>query len=199
MFLLETIRIEDGRPDNIDLHTERMLKSQKEIFGKAHARDLASIIHVPPYAMKGTYKCRLVYDEHIRSIEFTPYQRKEIKSLRMIECDDIDYSYKYEDRQKLEELLAQKGDQDEILIVKDGRLTDTSYSNIVLKDKKGKWFTPRKPLLRGTRRQRLLNDGLIREREITPATLRQFTEIRLINSLNGIQETEGIPLENVLF
>ena len=49
--------------------------------------------------------------------------------------------------------------------VKNGRLTDTSYSNIALFDG-NRWVTPAHPLLKGTMRQSLIDKGLLKEKGI---------------------------------
>ena len=46
--------------------------------------------------------------------------------------DTIDYTYKSAHREELNALYAQKGMADDILIVRNGYLTDTSISNIAL-------------------------------------------------------------------
>ena len=60
---------------------------------------------------------------------------------RLIEDNKISYSYKYTTRGSLNELLTKRERYDEILIVKKGFITDTSYSNIIFFDGI-KWLTP---------------------------------------------------------
>lgn len=56
---------------------------------------------------------------------------REIRSLRLVAADDeLDYHLKYADRSALARLLQRRDDCDEILIVRDGAITDTSYSNV---------------------------------------------------------------------
>ena len=62
----------------------------------------------------------------------------------------LDYAFKYEDRSALMRLTRQKGICDDILITKDGFITDTSYSNVVLENSEG-LFVPHTYLLNGTR------------------------------------------------
>lgn len=42
--------------------------------------------------------------------------------LRLVTCDDIDYAYKSADRSRLEQLLGQRGNADEIIIVRQAML-----------------------------------------------------------------------------
>ena len=88
-----------------------------------------------------------------------------IRSLKLVDGGALDYAFKYEDRSALMRLTRQKGICDDILITKDGFITDTSYSNVVLENSEG-LFVPHTYLLNGTRRQRLLADGIVQERPI---------------------------------
>ena len=63
------------------------------------------------------------------------------------------------------EMLDKKGDCDDILIIRNGLITDMSYANVAFFDGT-QWLTPRIPLLAGTCRERLLETGPIREADI---------------------------------
>ena len=65
---------------------------------------------------------------------------REIRSLKVVVDDRIDYSFKSADRSSLNRLTAQKGDCDEIIIVKNGLVTDTSFTNIAVFDGE-QWLT----------------------------------------------------------
>ena len=120
---------------------------------------------------------------------------RNINSLQIVKADDIDYSYKYEDRSKLQKLLC-KCRADDVVIIKNGLVTDTSYSNIVL-SKGYKFFTPTSFLLSGTKRQKLLADEVIEEAEITIGDLGKYEKIYLINSMMDLDEQQGIPVEKI--
>ena len=133
-------------------------------------------------------KLRFVYDKGgIHDITCTPYIRKEINSLRLVYDNNISYPYKSTDRSQLNELKKQQGDCDEILIVRDNHLTDTSYTNIALYDGE-QWFTPSTPLLCGTMRQRLLDCGLLQEREIMVSNIPNYQYISLFNAMISLGE-----------
>jgi 4-amino-4-deoxychorismate lyase len=117
----------------------------------------------------------------------------------MIHCEDIEYGYKYADRHKLEELFEKRGDCDEVLIVKDGYITDTSISNIVFSLPAGGWITPDTPLLKGTMRSYLLETGQISEAVIRPEDLSLFTETRMINCMMDLESSPSIEIENIRF
>ena len=107
----------------------------------------------------------------------------------MVTSDGLDYTYKSSNRQKLDELFKQKGEADDILIIRDGFLTDTSIANIALWNGE-QWETPEKPLLEGTMRASLLGKGLIVPAEIRPQDLSRYSLIRLFNAMIGFGEIE---------
>ncbi|HCC71844.1 MAG TPA: hypothetical protein DEQ09_11945 [Bacteroidales bacterium] len=116
-----------------------------------------------------------------------------------MEAGEINYNYKFIDRSAINTLLKQSNGCDDIVMVKDGMITDTSYANIIVRGNDGIWYTPSGFLLRGTKREYLLNNGLIRELDITPACLKKFRELRLINTMLDIDDTDSIPISTICF
>ena len=132
---------------------------------------------------------RIVYHTKINEITFEQYTPKVIKSLKLVEASPH-YSFKFSDRTELNALLSQKGDADEILIVRNGCITDTSFSNVVFK-KGNDFFTPDTYILNGTKRQLLLQKGIIREKRITVENMHKFEEIILINAMLPLNPLKG--------
>ncbi|MDZ7739956.1 MAG: aminotransferase class IV [Bacteroidales bacterium] len=197
--LVETIKVKDGRLFNIEYHSNRFNKTRKDLFNTGPAVDLQDKIIIPAYARQGLFKCRIEYNDHIRKLDFLPYEIKMIRTLRLVEAGDLEYRYKYLNRSGIDSLMEQKGSCDDILIIKDGRITDTSYANIIVRGNDGIWYTPSSYLLRGTKREYLLDNGLIKEKDITPAGLKRFRELRLINSMLDIDDTSSIPVRTICF
>lgn len=129
-----------------------------------------------------THKVRIVYDATTYSISTEPYTIRPVNTLKLVVDNNIVYDHKYEDRKAINTLFSRRIDCDDILIVKNGVITDTSYSNIVFR-KGDKWFTPSTFLLNGTMRQYLLNQRVISELPITPANITQFSHFKLINAM----------------
>jgi len=196
--LVETIRSEDGILRNLSYHNERLNRSVADLFGKRPALSLEEIVKVPVNARSGIFKCRVEYDFSVQKIEFIEYEARIIRSLKLIEDNSIDYSYKYTDRKRIEELLMRSEGCDEILIIKNGLVTDSSYANIILRDQRGRWITPDSYLLAGTRRAGLLQKGLITERRVTYKDLEKYSEVKLINAMLDINDSESIPISGVL-
>ncbi len=196
--LVETIRIENGRFVNINFHNERMTRSLYNIYGLKTKTDLANVIEIPESARNGIHKCRVLYDDKTTGIEFAPYSIRPVSSLRVVSGDEICYPYKYINRDRINRLFDTRGECDDILIVKYGKVTDTSYSNVIFRDDEGNWVTPSTFLLPGTRRASLLHEGIIKETEISFSDIAKYSEVKLINAMMGIEDTEGIPVGNII-
>ena len=187
--LLETIKIEDGLIFNLDYHQKRCTQSRNELYNCHNKLLLKEHIRAPK---KGLYRCRIVYDEQIKSIEYIPYVPKEVHSLKVV-SSSLDYHLKYTQRETLETLLAQHPDVDDVIIEKDGYLTDTTIANIAFFDGEI-WYTPLKPLLLGTMRQKLIDDGFLQTCHIKKSDLHRYTQVALINAMLGFKILNDINI-----
>lgn len=193
--LLETIRCESGHPCNLSYHQQRVDRSLKEL-GYSRHLDLAQYINVPDRAL---YRCRVVYDATSVKVEYIPYQKRAVRTLRLIQADGLDYALKYADRTDIDKLFAQRNGADDILIVQNGLITDSSIANIAFFDGT-KWLTPEHPLLKGTTRARLLDENNIFESEIELDDLTKFTTFALLNAMIGFEEIKNgiiLPIKGV--
>lgn len=180
--LLESIRLQNGNFHRLNYHQQRMDRSVKELSGGRNTISLFESLKQfnPPKA--GLFKCRVVYTDKIESVEFIPYEIKPVNSLRVVYDQQINYSHKYQDRNNINALFAQRQYCDDVLIVRDGFVTDSSYSNIILYDGVN-WITPSTPLLKGTMRQFLLDTAEIKSAPVTVQEIPSFKKFRLINSM----------------
>lgn len=181
MKLLETIKVVNGCFQNLDAHLRRMKQSGNELFGKTPS----FILHnsdIPADMRKGIVKCRIVYGPDVTEISYSPYIPKRVSSLRMVYCDDIDYHLKYADRSVFDCLLELRAGCDDILIVRNGFVTDTSYSNLAFSDGKS-LYVPETYLLNGCKRRLLIETGMAREVPITPDDVKSFEKAYLINAM----------------
>ena len=189
--LFETLRIENGQVQNLARHQQRYENSLREFY----AGQPYKIFSLAKILQKNTalwanlqspiIRCRIDYNATQYHLQCFPYQRKTYQRFHPVICDDIDYHLKYSNRAIFNELLKQKGDCDEIIIVKQGKITDCTIGNLILRQG-SQWFTPDSPLLIGTQRSKLLQERKIIEREILLSDLPLYQEIRLINALNSI-------------
>jgi len=196
MFLIESIKVVNKKFQNIEFHNERMNKSRKDLFNSSDILDLNKLVSIPTNLETHIYKCRVVYSTEIQKIEFEAYHRKTIQSLTVIECNTIDYRYKYQDRFAID-ILKKNIETDDILIVKNGKITDTSFSNIIFFDGQ-KWLTPAEPLLKGTKREFLLRNGVIEEAEIKVQDLKHFKTTKLINAMIDFDDKQEVKHFRVL-
>lgn len=182
MRFLETVKIVDAKVQAAGLHNQRMWTCAPLLRGF----DIAGI-DIPKEFSRGTVKCSLYYCSDIENIVFTPYTPRPVRRLKVVHCDDIDYSRKYADRSRLDALRSLRKDCDDVLIVKHEMVTDTTFSNICLFDGKS-YVTPKSFLLDGCKRRQLLCEGKISEREVGEEDLPKYLHAKLINAMLDIED-----------
>ena len=194
--LIETIQIKNGEPQLLGYHQKRMNKSIEDLFYIKNSIILEEKLIIPEEAKTGVWKCRIVYSKTLHEISFSPYIYRTINSLQLVEAPNIEYSYKYENRESLQNLLGLKKDADEILITKENYITDTSFSNIVFFDGKD-WVTPKTCLLEGTKRAYLIETDQIKLRDIIVDDLSLFKKARLVNCFFDLENGNDIEIKSI--
>ncbi len=182
---IETIKLLDSQWYHLDYHQQR-LNEVAEYFGFSPCL-LQALLPLEPFPRKGLYKTRFLYSAEGFSIEHQAYSIKRPKSLKLVYDNEIDYGVKYLDRTHLRQLFEQKGACDDILIVKNGLLTDSYYANVVFWDG-AEYLTPAEPLLKGTKRAQLLDTGQIRASDLRVADLKKMQYAQLINALIDLED-----------
>jgi 4-amino-4-deoxychorismate lyase len=175
---LETIKSIDGRVSNISYHQKRY-ESVLSSLGISVYKNLQEYLHPPS---SGLYRCRLVYTLDSISVTYHAYTKRDIHSLRLVYDNTIEYAKKLTARDRINELFELREECDDILIVKNGRITDTSIANVAFY-KNDIWYTPASPLLRGTTRQRLLDEGFLHTADINVEDLKKYSQIALLNAM----------------
>jgi len=176
----ETIKSVDGKLLHMPYHQKRY-ESVLESLGAKVAHDLSESIFPP---LEGTFRCRVVYTPFDIAVTYHEYKKRDVKTLKLIFNNDIAYPRKSVDRENIDALFSQKGEADDVLIIKNLLVSDTSIANIAL-FRKGVWLTPKTPLLHGTTRERLLHEGKIFEADIALSQLRTFSQVALLNAMIG--------------
>ena len=179
---VESIQLCDGDFKRLELHQQRVNAAFEEKYPTQEAFSLKAVLCQSDFPKAGLYKCRVEYDERVKLVEFVPYVMREVKSLKLIATTLPCVPYKMADRTVLNELYAMRGQCDDILMVRDGLVTDTWAANVALFDGE-KWYTPRVPVLMGTCRAALIASGEIIEKDINVDDLMNFKYIRLFNAL----------------
>lgn len=188
MFYIETIRLFYGCCSDLRYHRNRVLSSVDNTSVWTEIEHAVKLI-VERYKNNALVKCSITYDNAgISDVICTDYNRRCIKALVPVEAHYIDYSLKYADRTELDALKRNLRPYEEPVIVKDGLITDTTFSNVVFEDENGRLFTPKVPLLCGTMRERLLDLGLVNLLDISVEELQRYRKVHLVNAMNGLGE-----------
>ncbi len=192
---LETIKVANKCFYNLEAHERRMNITRRLLYGARDTIVLEQVLNQEKNIPDVLSKCRILYDRTIHTIEFIPYKLPHISTLRCIEANELEYTYKYADR-KLFDALKNQCAENEILIIKNGYVTDTSFSNIALYDGH-QWITPSTPLLRGTKREQLLREKKIFEKLVPYEDLFKYKLVALINAMIDLEDQCWIPIEKV--
>ncbi len=178
----ESIKVNDGLVYNLNQHQERVNKTLKDFDMPENTIELSEIINTISLPRNGLYKLRISYgiDGNFH-YEFQPYQYKNILNFALVDIEGQEYDFKFSKRDWINEVLKQSG-KDEVIMHDAGFVKDSSYANIVFFDGR-QWYTPAEPLLEGTQRAKLLNEGIIQAKAIHIDELDSFHSFKLINAM----------------
>jgi 4-amino-4-deoxychorismate lyase len=173
----ETIKIEDGKVFNIAYHQKRY--QQTIAFFNGEEKKLLDYINPPK---KGLYRAKIIYDKYnILDVSYYPYKKRDIKTFRFVDID-FDYNLKYLDRSDIDKAYKKRQNCDEIIMIKNNLLCDTSIANIAFFDNK-EWITTKTPLLKGTTLSRYIDKGILKPKDITKDDIKRFSKIALLNAM----------------
>ncbi|WP_323668854.1 aminotransferase class IV family protein [Aliarcobacter butzleri] len=182
----ETIKCEDFEVFNLDYHQKRV------------ANTIGLNINLQEYInpiSEELLRCKLIYDENgVVDVLYFPYKKREIKSFKIIFDNEIEYSKKYLNRAKLDELYEKKDDCDEVIIIKNEIVTDTTIANIAI-FYENSWITSKNCLLGGTTRARLLEEKKLLEKDITLDMLKNASKVALMNAMIGFDEIKSFKIK----
>lgn len=195
--LFESICIQDGKLINLHWHEVRFHNAYWHHYDQPPPFNLLEGLGIPTEFAQGKVKLRIRYNQQDRNFHFEHYQFQKIQSLQLVYTMELDYQYKYSQREKLETLFAKRGNCDDVLIVREGWITDSSYANVVFFDGKD-WWTPKNPLLEGTCRARLLAQGIIKEAELGVEDIKNFKGLKLVNALRDLNQPM-IPINRLMY
>lgn len=199
--LIETFEVIHGLPQRINLHHDRMCRSGlRHGFMPPSLQEVLSAINdcivLNDLTDHPSVRCTIEYRTAITACRAIPYTVRDIHSLLLIELPDhIDYADKWSDRTCFAPLSALCEEGQEPLLIRDGLLTDTTYSNVVI-EMNGEYLTPSRPLLFGTRRQYYLDQGLIRTADLSIQDCLSADRIHLVNAMMPLG-TLVIPTRNI--
>lgn len=179
---IETIRLEHGVVPHLRWHQLRLNRTLT-YFGCKPEICLEQLIQEKELPQQGVFKIRIVYGlQGVELFEHSAYLVKPINSVQLLELPEHQhYAFKFEDRNWLAGLLKEAG-TDDFLMHRQGKLLDASYANIALL-RNGDWLTPLNPLLEGTCRARMLEEGKLKTAELKVQDLFDCDEIRWVNAM----------------
>lgn len=192
MKFIESICLKEGDYLNLEIHQQRVRRTFETFFEGAFF-ELKKVL--PIIQDSGSYKVRVVYDNDTVDVDYASYQKRDIRKLELVNSNPFDYSFKYEDRAAINQLKATSL-ADDIIIVMDGFIRDSSYSNLAFWDGE-KWLTPEKPLLEGVRRSQLLSEEKIKPSSIKSSDINKFEKVSLINAMLDLNEL-SVPISSVI-
>lgn len=182
--VFESIAVLDGRYLNLPRHLARIQRTAKELWQLDFSANYL-MERLPVFSNKGLYKCRFLYNEFDFSLEFQPYTERTIHTLKLIEAPDLVYDYKWSNRDEIKFYTMCLPPGCDVLFMRQGYLTDSSYCNIALLQN-NQWYTPETPMLRGTQRDDALEKGLLKKARIHYNALSNYEQISLFNALNPL-------------
>lgn len=197
MLCIETIAVENRQLKNLKYHEARLNKTRSELWGYRDKWNLSEMIVIPDSITNDLHKCRLAYGYEIDAIKWEPYSLRTINKIRRVYHDSVDYSFKYDKREELNTLFAERKDADDILIIKQGMVTDSFYCNVAFLDGE-KWYTPDTFLLPGTQRAFLLDSGIIEEAVISENDIDKYSHIRLFNAMVNWENARVLDVKYIL-
>lgn len=185
--LIETILLQHGRYCRLYWHQMRIRMSLARL-GTQPRWHLHELLPDPAQQLDPA-RVRLQYSPRgIESLNILPHEPRQWHRLDLAEIPRAyQYGLKYADRSGLQQLLCAQPLADDILLMHQGSLLDTSCANIALQIQ-GHWLTPARPLLPGTTRAHLIATGLIEPADLRVDDLAAATQIALFNALRGWQQ-----------
>lgn len=196
---VESIKFLDGVYHNLEYHQVRFDNTRAIYFPEEKYISLEKTLNPPAALTAGTlYKCRIIYNENITGITYEPYTPKIIKQYHLVVCpQEFDYSHKSIDRTFF--MNAQKNirDDEDFIYIQKGRVTDSSFANLVFFDGK-EYYTPANPLLKGTKRNYYLHQGIIREEEIRVKDIQHFQSFCIVNAMVDLDKATPFSCNKLL-
>jgi 4-amino-4-deoxychorismate lyase len=187
-----------GTVQHVEVHQKRFARSYFAHYGQAPHFDLLDGLQLPEdLDPSKKYKLKIRYGATNCNFEVTLYENKLPKTLQLVTADHLDYGSKWTDRKALENLFAQRQKADDVLIIKNNLLTDSSYANILLTDGL-QIVTPAKPLLEGCCRARLVAHGLVSLSDVTVQALTNYGHFQLINAMNDFDAHRWLPISQIM-
>ena len=190
----ESIKLLDGKLQLLDLHNQRLNTTRNFFFENCKDIDLLREISIPCDFKEGLVKVRIEYAKYLKKIDFLHYEIKNHNLVKILINEDINYEFKNTDRSSLDTFLNSNPKFDDVIFVKNGFLTDASYSNLALFNGKV-WITPTHCLFEGLKRGSMLSEGKLQEEDVSLEDLHKFERIAFINAMRDFEKIYSFVFE----
>jgi len=181
--LLETISLRNGTLENLEYHQQRVDKALQH-FKSAQKIHLQTLLQDAPIT-KEQLRCRIVYNNKSIDISYHPYKVRDFKTFKLIELpSSFEYSFKYANREYFDTLHTSYPEYDEFILHKDGLVVECSIANLAF-EFEGRLYTPQNVLLKGTMREKLLNEKKIITKDISLQSIQSHTTFYMLNAMLG--------------
>ncbi len=187
----ESIAIINGKPRNLPYHQARVETTLRAFHLTPNSVSLQNLIDNLTLPTQGKYKLRVFYNATNTKTELSKYIPRIIQKVFFKLDNTIEYPFKLTERSCLD--CGSNNPNSEFIFIKNGYLTDSRFSNIILWDG-NKWLTPANPLLQGTMRSSLLENKEITEDLIAANSMIRFKHFKFINALNHPSEQTSLPI-----
>ncbi|MDP8170723.1 aminotransferase class IV family protein [Pasteurella skyensis] len=192
--LFETLAIIDGKVQNLPYHQQRVDYAIKHYFKRTQAVRLDQIFTnftLPRAFQKELVRCRIDYNATDFKINVYPYTPHKIDTFQCVYSQNLEYQFKYTNREQLTSL--KNTHCDEIIIINNGFVSDCSIGNLIF-FKENQWYSSKHFLLKGTQLSYLLEQKKVKLIDIPYQKIVEFEKIMMINALNPFEENKGITI-----
>lgn len=190
----ESMALIDGSIQRIAFHQNRINRTFAKYYPTINPIELRSILIPDEFNFNQLQKLKLNYNSINYEINFSHYNPIQFDKFYFINDDQINYDFKYTDRNQLDYWRQQIEPHAQFIIIKNNLLTDSHFSNLVFTNGKH-WITPKTPLHPGTMRAHLIDKHKIIQSYVSISTLHLFTHFKLINALNTLESAYLYPIE----
>lgn len=190
---IETVLIlQNGRIPLLEEHYARFSSTIRRYSGSPpslrefEALLLGTLSASSPSISAKAWRCRLVYEANGRLVErgALPFIPKKLERIARVELPSASYPLKFADRSLFASLHERFPGYDEIIITRQGFLSDGTFTNLYLRRSSGRLLTPADALLAGCRRARLMKEGTLLPSPLNWEELEPHWQIGFINALN---------------
>ena len=193
----ESISLRKARIENLEEHQHRVDRTFYKFYPNKKVLQLKEFLSKMELPEQGHYKLKISYHYDHQLCQFQRYEAQKFENFILIHSNELNYNFKFTDRQLIEHYKRNLKPNEEIIMLKNNFITDASFANLIFYDGK-KWWTPTSYLLPGTMRSALLKQNKIQEAEINIHDLARFEKFALINALNPLEQTHIYPIQLII-